>query len=80
MCGINGIYHFSRSAANTRVIARMNDVLAHRGPDAEGIYNDEKIHLGHRRLSIIDVSEAANQPLFYIDNNYVIFFNGEVYN
>src|SRR5690606_4288002 len=58
----------------------MNRVLQHRGPDAAGVYQDETVDLGHRRLSIIDVSESANQPLVSTDENFIIVFNGEIYN
>ena len=80
MCGINGIYHFDGTSGSQEVIMKMNDMLAYRGPDAQGVYRDEKVELGHRRLTIIDVSEMANQPLFSPEKNYVIIFNGEIYN
>jgi len=80
MCGINGIFHFSGSVKSPGVIERMNDTLAHRGPDAQGVFEDDIIQFGHRRLSIIDVSESANQPFVSNDGNFVIVFNGEIYN
>jgi asparagine synthase (glutamine-hydrolysing) len=54
--------------------------MAHRGPDSDGFYSNGPVSLGHRRLSIIDLSEAANQP--FIDNtgDYAMVFNGEIYN
>ncbi len=58
----------------------MNDRIAHRGPDAEGIYVDEHVALGHRRLAIIDLKESANQPMSDYANRYLIIFNGEIYN
>ena len=58
----------------------MTNALAHRGPDAEGFYHDSCISLGHRRLSIIDLSNAANQPFHDPDGRYVLLFNGEIYN
>lgn len=58
----------------------MMDKIKHRGPDAEGKYIDADIALGHRRLSIIDVSESGNQPLYSEDGNLVLVFNGEIYN
>ena len=63
-------------------LKRMTDALSHRGPDGEGFWfdEDEKVGLGHRRLSIIDLSEAASQPMEYQSANYVITFNGEIYN
>lgn len=54
--------------------------MAHRGPDAQSFFNDDKISLGHRRLSIIDLSEAANQPFTDVSGRYVIIFNGEIFN
>ncbi len=80
MCGIAGIVNFNEAVLNTDVIRRMTDRIAHRGPDAEGIYTDQYIALGHRRLSIIDLSEAANQPMWDYSGRYVIVFNGEIYN
>lgn len=58
----------------------MTRCLAHRGPDAEGLFDDGVAGLGHRRLSLIDLSEAANQPMHSHDDRYAIVFNGEVYN
>lgn len=79
MCGIAG--HFSRNGAiNPDAVRRMTTVLAHRGPDADGFFFDPYVGLGHRRLSIIDLSSAANQPFHSASGNSVIIFNGEVYN
>jgi asparagine synthase (glutamine-hydrolysing) len=58
----------------------MTNAIRQRGPDAFGYYNDEICSLGHRRLSIIDLSENANQPMHSADNRYVMVYNGEVYN
>jgi asparagine synthase (glutamine-hydrolysing) len=58
----------------------MTECIKHRGPDADGFYHDDQIALGHRRLSIIDLSDAANQPLTDASGRYMIIFNGEVYN
>ncbi|MBR2283479.1 MAG: asparagine synthase (glutamine-hydrolyzing) [Ruminococcus sp.] len=78
MCGIVGFTnHIDDSNA---VIGRMMDRIRHRGPDAEGKYIDEDIALGHRRLSIIDVSSSGDQPIFSEDGSLVIVFNGEIYN
>jgi asparagine synthase (glutamine-hydrolysing) len=80
MCGIAGIYNLKNKSNNEQLVLKMTNAMAHRGPDADGFYNDENISLGHRRLSIIDLSENANQPLYDTTNNYVIIFNGEIYN
>lgn len=59
---------------------QMNECMAHRGPDANGLWSDDTVALGHRRLSIIDTSEAGNQPFFSRDRKLIIVFNGEIYN
>ena len=80
MCGINGIYQFSGFSHPSETIGVMNDALKHRGPDAEGIYKDEFTHLGHKRLSVIDLNERSNQPFKSEDGKCVMVFNGEIYN
>ncbi len=78
MCGIVGFTNFIDNS--NKVIGEMMDKIRHRGPDAEGKYVDENIALGHRRLSIIDVSSSGDQPIFNEDGSMVIIFNGEIYN
>ena len=73
MCGING-FNFS----DNKLILNMKKFTANRGPDAEGIYIDEYITISHNRLSILDLSENANQPMSY--KNLIISYNGEIYN
>ena len=81
MCGIAGIYHFRRTdSIDQALLRKMTDVMQHRGPDADGIYVNNHIGLGHRRLSIIDLSEAGKQPMFSDDGTLAIVFNGEIYN
>lgn len=80
MCGINGIYNYKIRQEAERKIAVMNKTLAHRGPDADGMWSNDHVVLGHRRLSIIDTSEAGNQPFLSADGNCAIVFNGEIYN
>jgi asparagine synthase (glutamine-hydrolysing) len=81
MCGIAGIYNFKDSRkVDRKLLQRMMDVMQHRGPDAEGMYVNGNIGLGHRRLSIIDLSEAGRQPMFSDDKQLAIVFNGEIYN
>jgi asparagine synthase (glutamine-hydrolysing) len=79
MCGISGIVNFSGAPVSSADISLMSRLVEHRGPDGEGIYKDENIALGHRRLSIIDLSTASSQPMHYMDK-YVIVYNGEIYN
>jgi asparagine synthase (glutamine-hydrolysing) len=80
MCGISGL--ISRSPAAPGWLRDMNAVQAHRGPDGEGHWSsaDGIVHLGHRRLAIIDLSEAGAQPMADGSGRYVITFNGEIYN
>ena len=81
MCGINGILHLqSQKKVSERVLTQMRDALEHRGPDDKGIYIDKNIGLGHRRLSILDVSAAGHQPFLSEDGRYAMVFNGEIYN
>ncbi len=81
MCGINGFVSRKYSAEEKiAAVGRMNAALAHRGPDNEGIWNDNLVCLGHRRLSIIDLSAEGNQPFFSADRKFVIVYNGELYN
>lgn len=77
MCGITGI--ISKNKIEKNIIENMIDTIVHRGPDGFGYYYGEKFVFGHRRLSIVDLSEAGHQPMEYNDR-YVITFNGEVYN
>ncbi len=81
MCGINGIAYSTRSgkSIDKDVLRRMRDVITHRGPDDAGEFADDRVGLGHRRLSIVDVSHGA-QPMFNEDRSLVIIYNGEVYN
>lgn len=67
MCGIAGILNFNDKPLNQHLIKQMTDSLIHRGPDGEGIWisKNKNIGLGHRRLSIIDLSNAATQPMSY---------------
>jgi len=81
MCGIAGIVSFgNEQAIDTILIERMNDKITHRGPDSSGVWVDNIVGLGHRRLSIIDLSSVADQPLFNEDKSIAIVFNGEIYN
>jgi asparagine synthase (glutamine-hydrolysing) len=79
MCGIAGIISTNPLFATKERVKKMTDALVHRGPDAEGHWIETSVALGNRRLAIIDLSEAGNQPMHYLDR-YVIIHNGEIYN
>jgi asparagine synthase (glutamine-hydrolysing) len=83
MCGISGILGLSDNfLVNEEVVRRMSDTMIHRGPDADGaIYRpNERLALGHRRLSIVDLSDAGRQPMSNEDGSIWITYNGEIYN
>lgn len=80
MCGITGIIGSEPIDGKQARIRRMTQRLAHRGPDAEGFFIENETALGHRRLSIIDLSDDSNQPMFDASGRYVLVFNGEIYN
>lgn len=80
MCGICGIVDYTGITPKEKdLVNRMNQRLFHRGPDDGGTFFDEKLGLGHRRLSILDLSERAHQPMCY-QERYTIVYNGEIYN
>lgn len=81
MCGISGASTFKESGVPAGVVRRINDAVRHRGPDDEGFFRDARGHveLGHRRLSIIDLT-TGHQPVFNEDGRVAIVFNGEIYN
>lgn len=80
MCGITGIFNIDRKPVPLGILDKMTKIIAHRGPDGEGFWNDGYIGFGHRRLSIIDLSPAGHQPMMSSDGRYIITYNGEVYN
>ena len=80
MCGISAIIHPKETHRVRETLERMNAAMAHRGPDADGVYTNQNIGLGHRRLSIIDTENSANQPMLSFNKKWVIAFNGEIYN
>jgi len=79
MCGISGII-YREGKAEASLIARMTETLVHRGPDAGAFFEEGPVALGHRRLSVIDLSEAAGQPMHSHCGRYVMVYNGELYN
>jgi asparagine synthase (glutamine-hydrolysing) len=80
MCGITGIFNLNGEPVSSVILRRMTDAIAHRGPDGEGFYTDSFIGLGHRRLAIIDLSSSGHQPMMTQDGQYVLIYNGEIYN
>ena len=80
MCGIAGIFNFNKQPIAHETIKAMTDAIAHRGPDGEGVFVDEYAGLGHRRLAILDVSSRGAQPMASRNGDWVIVFNGCIYN
>ena len=80
MCGIAGFIYKNKNDVEQAVLKKMTDAITHRGPDSEGQFVEDNIGLGHRRLSIIDLSEDGKQPMESHDGRFVITFNGEIYN
>ena len=85
MCGICGIIDYKGNTIDKELISKMNSLMVHRGPDDEGIYICKQqlkpsVGLGHRRLKIIELSEAGHQPMANEDESIWIVFNGEIYN
>ena len=82
MCGIVGVWNRNGEPVSPGQLKRFTDQLAHRGPDGEGFYIDREANLGlgHRRLAILDTSDAGRQPMSFLGDRYWIIYNGEIYN
>ena len=80
MCGLVGVWRHDGGEADRKLIDLMLTPIAHRGPDGKGIWQHGRVALGHRRLSIIDLTEASGQPMLTRDGMGVLVYNGEVYN
>jgi asparagine synthase (glutamine-hydrolysing) len=80
MCGITGIFNLNGDAVSHKILRDMTSKIAHRGPDGEGFYVHENIGLGHRRLAILDTSDKGAQPMESKDGNWIVIFNGCIYN
>ncbi len=80
MCGIAGVFRFDQRPVSFVTLKQMTDAIYHRGPDDEGIYVDGTLGLGHRRLSVIDLSNAGRQPMQSTCGRYILTYNGEIYN
>src|SRR5579863_3453100 len=83
-CGVNGIfaYHYAANAVDRAELLRTREHMAARGPDAAGewVSENNRVGLGHRRLAVIDLSEAGAQPMASADGKLTVTFNGEIYN
>ncbi|RDH43201.1 asparagine synthase (glutamine-hydrolyzing) [Zooshikella ganghwensis] len=80
MCGITGLIHFDGSSVSPAILKKMTDAIAHRGPDGEGQWIDGNVGIGHRRLAVLDLSPAGQQPMISSSHRYILSYNGEVYN
>lgn len=80
MCGIAGIYNITGEPADAQLLARLAETIAHRGPDGQRIFTEGGLGLAHRHLRIIDLSDAAMQPMTNEDGSLQLIFNGEIYN
>ena len=80
MCGIAGFINKDGKNAQKEQVKKMTDSIIHRGPDAEGQHVYQNVGLGHRRLSILDLTDNGRQPMLSHDERYIIVFNGEIYN
>ena len=84
MCGFAGIFQYGNLSGSriAEIVLKMGDSIQYRGPDDFGVWSDDgaQIALVHRRLSIIDLSDAGHQPMTSASGRYVIAFNGEIYN
>ncbi|GJL65318.1 MAG: asparagine synthetase B [Nitrospirales bacterium] len=80
MCGLVGVLHSDGKPVLQPILKEMTDLIRHRGPDGEGQWAEGPVGLGHRRLSIIDLSDAGQQPMHSDDGRYVLVYNGEIYN
>lgn len=80
MCGVAGVINLDGRLVEPADLRRMTDSIQHRGPDGEGHWQEDNVGLGHRRLSIIDLSDSGSQPMVSLDGRYVLSYNGELYN
>ncbi|HIM45918.1 MAG TPA: asparagine synthetase B, partial [Alphaproteobacteria bacterium] len=80
MCGISGLWNFDGAAVSPAVLENMNSLLAHRGPDSNGVYREGALGLGHTRLAILDTGDGGHQPMSYGDGRWWLTYNSEIYN
>src|SRR5262245_44990746 len=80
MCGFSAIVSLDGRQPDLAVVKRMSTLLAHRGPDDDGLFQEAHVALAFRRLSILDLAPSSHQPMLSDDGRHVIVFNGEIYN
>src|ERR1700722_9735882 len=80
MCGITGYVNLDGEQVSPSILEQMTRALEHRGPDGQGIWHHDHIGLGYTRLKIIDLSPLGNQPMISNDRNFILSYNGEIYN
>lgn len=80
MCGITGVFNLDGKSFNMSTLVKMAKAIEHRGPDGEGYFLEDNIAFAHKRLAILDTSEKGNQPMFSKKGNWVVVFNGCIYN
>ncbi len=79
MCGINGEFHYREGVPRPQLVKRQSERMRHRGPDGEGLWHDERAALGHRRLSVVDLTPTGRQPMPNEDGSVQVVYNGEIY-
>jgi asparagine synthase (glutamine-hydrolysing) len=80
MCGIVGLINLNGEPVEQKLLKKMTDSVAHRGPDGEGFLVEQNVALGHRRLSIIDLTSTGDQPMLSPEGRFALIYNGEIYN
>lgn len=80
MCGIAGVLHLDGAPASAAAVERMKEAVLHRGPDGQGQFTEGRVGLGHRRLAVLDLTPAGDQPMATRDGRFVLTYNGEIYN
>ena len=79
MCGINGVFHYAQGTADRELVERQAWAMRHRGPDDGDVWCEGPVALGHRRLSIVDLSPGGHQPMPNEDGSLWVTYNGELY-
>ena len=80
MCGVTGVYNLNGESFPLYRLKKMAKAIEHRGPDGEGFYVKDNIAIAHKRLSVIDLTPKGSQPMTSKDGNWIIAFNGCIYN